>query len=129
MSAFLIDTDILVDLSKKQPSAIAWFKKAFEENLEIAVCPINIAEFYSGITPNKRRLWDDFFEILECWAITKSISRQAGIWRYNFSRTGSTISTQDSLIAATALAHNATLLTKNIKDYPMANLRVLTITH
>ncbi len=127
MSAFIIDTDILVDLSKNQPSAILWFKKAFEEGLELAVCSINIAEFYSGITPNKRLLWDSFFESLEFWAITKNISRQAGIWRYNFARTGITISTQDSLIAATASTHNATLVTNNIKDYPIPGIKIFSL--
>lgn len=127
MPAFLIDTDVLVDLSKKQPSAIAWFKKAFEENLELAVSPINIAEFYSGISHKERLNWDNFFEVLEYWTITKNISRQAGIWRYNFARTGTSISTQDCLIAATALAHNAILLTKNIKDYPMPGIKLLSV--
>lgn len=129
MSAFLIDTDVLIDLSKNIKSTLSWFNQAFEENLELAVCPINITEFYSGISLKERPRWDDFFGSLECWIISKGISRQAGIWRYEFSKKGVSISTPDSLIAATASAHNATLLTKNIKDYPMANLKVLTISH
>lgn len=127
MPAFLIDTDVLVDLSKKQPSAIAWFKKAFEENLELAVSPINIAEFYSGVSHKERLKWDNFFEVLEYWTITKNISRQAGIWRYDFAKQGVSLHTADCLIAATALAHNATLLTGNIKDYPMVGIKVLSL--
>lgn len=127
MSAFLIDTDILIDSSKNIEYAIAWFEQAFKNDLDLAVCPVNIAEFYSGISPKQRLKWDNFFESIDCWIITKNISRQAGIWRHDFAREGISLHTSDCLIAATALAHNATLLTKNIKDYPMPKIKLLSL--
>lgn len=127
MAAFLVDTDILIDASKNIKSAVDWFNQTFEDELELAVCPINITEFYSGISPKDLSKWDRFFESFDFWSITKNISRQAGIWRYQFYKKGITISTTDSLIAATALAHNATLVTKNVKDYPMQEIKVLSL--
>lgn len=127
MSAFLIDTDVLIDSSKNIQSVLTWFEQAFENNLELAICSINMAEFYSGISPRERLKWDNFFETIDCWVITKNISRQAGIWRYDFARKGVSLHTADCLIAATAFAHNATLLTKKIKDYPMPEIKVLSL--
>lgn len=127
MSVFLIDTDILIDISKNIKSTIDWFNQTLEEDSELAICPINITEFYSGLPPKDRPKWDNFFEPFNFWTITKNISRQAGIWRYEFSKKGITISTTDSLIAAIALVHNATLVTRNIKDYPLPGIKLFSL--
>lgn len=51
---------------------------------------------------------------------TAEIARQAGTWRYDFARDGVTLSTTDALVAATAEAHSATIVTGNLKDYSNA---------
>lgn len=52
-------------------------------------------------------------------ASTAAIAQQAGDWRYDFARRGVQLTTTDCLIAATAHAHHATVVTGNAKDYPM----------
>jgi len=49
---------------------------------------------------------------------------QAGIWRREFRARGVTLWQADCLVAATSLAHAATLVTGNPKDFSMNGLEV-----
>ena len=49
----------------------------------------------------------------------------AGVFRFDLARQGRALQIPDALMAATAVATGSTLVTNNIKDYPMPNLRLL----
>jgi hypothetical protein len=49
----------------------------------------------------------------------------AGQWRYDFARQGVTLHIADALIAAVAMEEEASLITANLKDFPMSGLQVL----
>jgi hypothetical protein len=51
----------------------------------------------------------------------------AGADRKSMSDAGKTLSLTDSLIAAVARENDATVLTSNIKDYPMKDVRVMSL--
>jgi predicted nucleic acid-binding protein len=61
------------------------------------------------------------------WDITRGVAVQAGTYRCRYARQGQTIATADALIAATAIEHNAILVTDNPKDYPMPEIRLLSL--
>jgi predicted nucleic acid-binding protein len=46
----------------------------------------------------------------------------AGEFKRDYARKGTTLNLGDVIIAAVAIQHQATLLTDNIKDFPMAGL-------
>jgi predicted nucleic acid-binding protein len=52
---------------------------------------------------------------------------QAGIDRKTASEAGRTLPVSDCLLAALAREQQATVLTSNIKDYPMEDVRVLSL--
>ena len=52
---------------------------------------------------------------------------RAGIYRKTASESGQTLSVSDSLLAALAHENDATLLTNNLKHYPMKDVRVLSL--
>ena len=56
---------------------------------------------------------------------TPAIAKEAGRYRYEFARIGTTLSATDSLIAAVAIAHGATLITNNLRHFPMPEIRLL----
>jgi len=91
----------------------------------MGVCAVNIAEFYSGIPQSQYALWDEFFADLHYWDITPEAARLAGQYRYQAARQGRALATTDTLIAAVAYLHGATVVTRNVKDYPIEGLRVL----
>ncbi len=64
---------------------------------------------------------------LSYWHIGYGVAAQAGMYRKMASEAGRTLSTTDSLLAALARDKSAILLTSNIKDYPMKDVRVLSL--
>lgn len=91
---------------------------------EVALCPITIAELYSGLSEKKRLKWENWLTALPYWPISREAAQQAGITRKSASDQGRTLSISDSLIAAVAREQDATVLTSNIKDYPTQDVRV-----
>jgi predicted nucleic acid-binding protein len=127
VSRFLLDTTALIDLSKGREPAVSRLKSMIAGGDEVAVCAIQVAEFYRGIPPANRQRWDEFFEALAYWEISRAAATQAGVIRYDFDRTGIVLSLTDTLIAAVALERQATLVTNNLKHYPMKGIQLLAL--
>jgi tRNA(fMet)-specific endonuclease VapC len=119
MSRYLLDTTALIDFSKGREPAFSLIHRFLQNNDELGVSPINVAEFYSGLAASQYPVWDEFFEPLLLWPISLAAAKQAGKFRYDFARRGVTLSTTDTLVAAVALEHRAVIVTSNVKDYPM----------
>jgi predicted nucleic acid-binding protein len=84
-----------------------------------------VVEVISGLTPEETLRARPLLEACLYLGASFPAAALAGAWRYQFARRGITISTTDALIAATALAHNATLITGNARHYPMPELSML----
>ena len=119
MSRYLLDTTTLIDFSKRREPVFSLIHRFIQNNDELGVSPINVAEFYSGLGTSQHPVWDEFFEPLLLWPISLAAAKQAGKFRYDFARAGVSLSTTDTLVAAVALEHRAVIVTSNVKDYPM----------
>jgi predicted nucleic acid-binding protein len=93
----------------------------------VGVCPVVVAECYSGARPPERHGWAEIFGSLAFWPIEFTDAAQAGTWRYDFARRGIQLSTTDLLIAAVALRIQATLVTSNTRHFPMAGIQVIEV--
>lgn len=125
MTAFLLDTSVIVEFSKRREPTysqlIAWIRAG--ETL--AVCASTIAEFYAGLTAIEAQRWDEFVSALTYWPISADAARQAGQVRYGYARLDMAIPTADALIASVAREQHAVLVTGNVKDFPMDDLVLL----
>ena len=86
---------------------------------------MGLAEVYSGFSSQERI---ENGPVLDGWLFyetTPAIAKEAGRYRYEFARTGTTLSATDSLIAAIAIANGATLITNNLRHFPMPEIRLL----
>ncbi len=123
MSRYLLDTSVLIDFSKGvMPVRDRLFDLAQEHTL--GVCGINITEFYSGIKHGARPAVDEFIDSLTYWDVTRPMFLTAGGYRYDFARKGVTLASPDTIVAAVAHHRKATLLTGNVKHFPMADITV-----
>jgi tRNA(fMet)-specific endonuclease VapC len=125
MSRYLLDTTALIDFSKRKEPAFSLVYRLLENGDEVGVSPINVAEFYTGLGSAELDVWDEFFEPLYLWPISLAAAKQAGRFRYDYRRRGMTLSATDTLVAAVALEQRATLVTNNVKDYPMDEIALL----
>ena len=132
MKGFLIDTNVLSEYNRPSPpdpGVKRWLESTPREQQYISV--ITLAEIQKGIEllpSSKRRLqleqW--FKQELEPWFSGRVLyidhavaSQWASLVASNLKR-GRPLSTIDSLIAATALAHDLTIVTRNVRDFQLA---------
>jgi predicted nucleic acid-binding protein len=119
MARQLLDTTSLIDFSKGFEPTTSYIKHLIASGDEVGICPVIVAEIFAGLPPQKHQDWDEFFKALLFWPISYAASEQAGRWRYMFARRGIQIAMMDSLVAAVADEVGATIVTSNIKDFPM----------
>lgn len=124
MSRYLVDTDALINFSKGREPVFSFIHRAIASGDELGVTAINVAEFYSGLGPENEPSWDEFFELLEYWPVSRQAAKRAGRWRYAHARKGQTLTTTDCLVAAVANERAAVIVTNNVKDFTMAEVKV-----
>jgi predicted nucleic acid-binding protein len=122
---YLIDTDILIDYSWAREPSFSLILVMLASKDELGICAVQLAEIYAGQERGERHDFDAFLDGFPCWDITPSVGILAGSFRRLSSRGGRTIQTPDALNAAVAFHVEATIVTRNAKDYPMAEVEVL----
>ncbi|MDP9364430.1 MAG: type II toxin-antitoxin system VapC family toxin [Chloroflexota bacterium] len=125
VSRYLLDTTVLIDVSKEAQPISTQVDALLRGPDIVGVCAVNVVEFFSGLAEDERLLWRSFIDQLVYWEITAAAAFQAGILRYALARRGRQLSTQDALIAATAIDVGATLITSNVKDFDLPGLALL----
>jgi predicted nucleic acid-binding protein len=77
-----------------------------------------------GIRPGQRRAATALLKRLRLLETNREAAVRAGRYQAAFDKRGRTIHTADALIAGTARAHGAILLTDNLRDFPMRDVKV-----
>ncbi len=135
---YLLDTCVISELVKKKSNnnVIRWLESADDDSLFLSI--LTIGEIQKGISklPNSNkktfiqnwldndlinrfsnRIIDINIEIINIWGILIGKSESKGI----------SIPTIDSLIGATAIAQNMTVITRNIRDIEKTGAKTLNI--
>lgn len=85
---------------------------------------VNIAEIERGVRPKERKAATALLERLRFLETGREAAVRAGRYQRTFEKRGRTIHTADALVAGTARAHGAIVLTDNVRDFPMTDLEV-----
>lgn len=119
---YLVDTDIIIDFFKNQKSAIDLFHKIKAEPIKISI--ITFIEIEYGIKksyqPEKRK--EQFVNFIsefyvEIISIDSTIAEEFVRLKVRLEKQKQTLADFDFFIAATAIANNFTLVTRNIKHF------------
>ena len=127
MARYLLDTDVLIDYSKRREPAVSRIHQMIDDGDELGVCAVNLAEFFAGIAPPDRPYWHQVFTTLVYWDISAAAAERAGQFRYDYARQGQALAITDCLLAAVSLEHGAVLVTNNARHYPIAGLQLLSL--
>ncbi|MBI3012087.1 MAG: type II toxin-antitoxin system VapC family toxin [Elusimicrobia bacterium] len=129
MSLYLLDTSILIDVLNGKEHRKSILENLLQQGHLLACCAINVAEIYAGLRPHEEKHTRFFLESLEYLEITRETACQAGFLKQQYARKGIPLSIADTLIASVAIQNGCTLVTDNIKDYPMKELNLYPLTH
>ncbi len=124
----LCDTNIISELARPQPNPGLWSWASQHQNIHLST--VTIDELYFGLSwkPNPRiRLWLDNFltDFCTLLPVTDKVARFSGEIRGNLQAQGQTRTQADMLIAATAVIHELTLVTRNTKDFESCGISLL----
>lgn len=115
----LVDTDVLIDYLRGHPKAVGFITEYADD---IAVSAMSVAELFAGVRgeahePEQRAL-QDFLELFAILPVTATIAKSGGIYRRDYAGSHG-VGLADAIIAATAVATEATLQTRSVRHYPM----------
>ncbi len=125
MARYLLDTNVLISFSKQREPAYSWVLARTRSSDELGVCDIVVAEFFAGLPPADRPAWERFFGAMDFWETSFEAARQAGLYRYRYARQSQVVSSSDALIAAVSVEAQATLVTGNVRHFPMPDVVVM----
>jgi toxin FitB len=123
--SYLVDTNVLSELRRKNPDAgvVAWFSNRPAVTLYLSVLTLGeIRKGVDGLTDETRKLaLLDWLEVdlpaFFSGRILPVDARVADRWGRLIAAAGRPVPAIDSLLAATAVEHDLTLVTRNVKDF------------
>ena|SRR6266568_3840842 len=118
----LIDSDVLIEVSRGRNVQVVeqWEGSSGSEHL-LLCSPVTVAELWHGAFPPEHETLRQLFAALICVPIDQDIGRRAGDYLRRYAKSHN-LELADALIAATAVAQEAALWTRNRKHYPMTGL-------
>lgn len=124
MTRYLLDTTVLIGYLRDDARAVAFVLGRFSEGDDLCTSCVTIVEVERGSRPGGRKAAGALLDRLAFLPTTKEAAFHAGRYQADWRRRGKTIHLADALIAGTARAHGAVLVTDNLADLPMRDIRV-----
>lgn len=115
----LLDTSVAVDHLRGFPPATRLLAGLLRSEDAVVASELSRFELLAGVRPAERAALEVFFLVVDWVPVTEEIARRAGDYARSFRRSHAGIGAADYLIAGTALALDAELLTTNVRHFPM----------
>jgi predicted nucleic acid-binding protein len=130
---YLVDANVLSEVTKAKPSAqvVAWLR---QNEPALAVDPVILGEIRFGIlllpaAGKRRRRLERWFQQgvakLTCLPWDAATGLRWAKLLADLRAAGDAMPVKDSLIAATALVHGLTVVTRNVRDFNKAKVKIV----
>lgn len=118
--SYLVDTDVVANGLKGREAEEILLKNLSPQGLAISL--ITYGEIYDGIyygrdPQTNERIFRQFLRWVDVVSLNRTIMRGFAQIRGHLRRSGQIISDPDILIAATAIYHDLTLITHNLRHF------------
>lgn len=126
MSKYLLDSDVIIEWLRGNETVVAWIEERDRGGDFMAWSPVSVAEIHAGLRPREEPIVQDLFTILHCIEADQKIGTKAGQYRAHYGRSHG-VEIADALIAATAHVAGLTLCSRNLRHYPMRDIKKLKV--
>lgn len=125
---YLLDTNIVSELRKVRPhgAVVNWLKSIADEDLHLSV--VTLGEIQAGIEITREQdsqkaadieVWLD--QVASTYNILDMDAAVFRLWATLMHRQSNTVY-EDAMIAATAIKHKLTVVTRNVRDFERFNV-------
>ncbi|MBP8191793.1 MAG: type II toxin-antitoxin system VapC family toxin [Rhodoferax sp.] len=131
--SYLVDTNVISELRRKQPDAnvVAWLERCAPQSLYLSV--LTLGEIRKGIERlddlKRRQILVDWLHVeLTTFFLGRLISIDASVadrWGRLQSDASRSLPAIDGLLAATALQYDLTMVTRNLKGFQGLGLKII----
>ncbi len=136
MSGFLLDTNCISEITRRKPEqrVVEWLETTDEALLYLSVLTLGeIRKGLAGLVQEKRRTRLETWLEVDLQArfagrivpIDAAIADRWGLLAAEAKRKGKPLSIADGLLAATAIHHSLTVVTRNTGDFPDTQVPLL----
>jgi predicted nucleic acid-binding protein len=114
----IVDTSVIVDHLRNDPRAVNLMTELLKRDRVWAATPTR-TEIIAGLRPDELEPMAKLFDVLSWIEIDIQIADDAGQLARKYQRSHGGIDTVDYLIAAAAQARGGSLVTLNVRHFPM----------
>lgn len=115
----LLDTSVAIDHLRGDPRATTLLEDLLRSEDAVAASELTRFELLAGVRPDEQTDLETLFLVVDWVPVTEDIVRRAGAYARSYRRSHSGIGAVDYLVAGTASTLDTTLLTTNVRHFPM----------
>ena len=123
----LLDTSVLVDALNDRMGRRETLLDLVVKGHQLASCAVTVAEVHAGLRPSEAQRTAAWLARLRYVDIPQQTAKLGGDLRAAWRRKVRMLSATDTLIAAVAIENDLILATDNLRDFPMPELRLLSL--
>ena len=121
----LVDTSILIDYCRKTDKERSVWINLVRQGYSFCVSAVTKYEIYAGATPNQLTFWNSIFLAITFMPLDEISVDTAVAINSELKKKRKQIDLADLFIAATAIAHNLSLVTLNKKHFDRIDALIL----
>lgn len=123
MAKYLLDTSTIIWVLRGKEQTVRLVDKLKEEAVP-GCSALSIYEVLVGVRRGEEEKTNQFLQALHVYQINEKVASLAAEYARRYRSKGKILNPLDAMIAATCLANDLILVTYDLQDYPMPELRL-----
>lgn len=121
---YLLDTDVLIWILRGKKEIVEHIS-ALKQKADLCISSLSIAEIYKNIYPSELTMTEEFLNQHIIYSVDQKIAKTGGLYWQQYSRRLKNLSLIDCLIAGTAQVYGLSLVSLNVKHFPMNDIKIV----